>query len=574
MEFIKKRHIPRRMYIKRGFGGYCPRVGLSDSQWFREENLSTRAYPYLRPRAPRRQLNWDRILALGHMDGLCLIRENSVTYGNTTHNISLGYDKPGDKEVLSFGSYLIILPDMVWINTARGEEGNCEVMKLLSTRLTLNWCDEEGNLLPEPVVGKTPPENREQFWLDTSGISPVLMEYGEDLGKWRQVVRPTIRLTGEEVGELFPKGTRVLFGQCSLLEPYLGNKLFEVLASGRDYLVVEGSIDRGAIDAGLTQLVIHSPMPLMDHIIVHENRLWGCRYGLDHNGNFVNEIYASALGDFTSWYSFRGIASDSYVLSLGEDGPFTGAAVVGGYPVFFKENSLHKIYGTGPENYRLQSLSCVGMAYGSSKSGAIMDNALVYLGRDGFYRYDGSVPQKISKDLEGQTYSHGVGAVLGSIYYGAVEEKDGTHVILTFDGEKGLWHRESGPRICDFCRVGGVLYYITDTAGLFAMGIEEGTDVDKPLRWEAETGLIRRQEDQKGYFTALRLRVTMEPGSSLSVFADFDSRGVWEPLGQVGGMGTGSREIPLRIRRCDHFRLKLKGMGDMTLYDLRIEMEG
>ena len=151
---------------------------------------------------------------------------------------------------------------------------------------------------------------------------------------------------------------------------------------------------------GRLQLMIRAPMPLMDHLISHENRLWGCRYGKDHDGNFVNEIYASALGDFTVWYRFRGIASDSYVLSLGAEGPFTGAAVVGGYPVFFKENSIHKIYGSDPGSYRLQSVGCVGMAPGSHKSAAMLDHGLIYLGTDGFYRYDGSLPRKISKELD------------------------------------------------------------------------------------------------------------------------------------------------------------------------------
>lgn len=571
MDFVKKRHIPRNLYVKRGFLGYCPRVGLGDSQWFFEENLSTRAYPYLRPRSPRRRISTQNIRAMGHMDGLCYLEDNTLHYGDHAVILELA---AGEKELLSFGAYVIVIPDMVWVNTADHSHGSCQIGRELETEVGIIWCDREGSPLENIVDGTEAPTNTQQFWLDTSAEPFVLREYAGEIKKWREVDAPCIRLIGEEMGALFPKGSRIMIDRCPELFPYVGSGLREVLDSGRDYLVIEGKIDALRKEMGRLQVYIHSPMPLMDHMIAHENRLWGCRYGLDHDGKFVNEIYASALGDFTNWYSFRGIASDSYVLSLGTEGPFTGAAVVGGYPVFFKENSLHKLYGTSPGSYRLQTQTCVGIAPGSEKSGAFLGHSFVYLGRDGFYGYDGSVPQKISRDLDGQTYSHAVGGVLGNHYYAYVKEGTGKEAILTYHGERGIWHRESSPKITAFQSAKGVLYYITDTPGLYAIGTQEGIVAEKSLPWEAVTGLIRRQEDREGYFTALRLRLSMDPGSTLSLFADYDSRGAWEPLGQVGAMGTGSREIPIRIRRCDHFRLKLKGRGDMILYDLRIEMEG
>lgn len=571
MDFAKKQYIPRSVYMKRGFGGYCPRVGLSDSQWFEEENLSTRAYPYLRPRACRRKISSANIRAMGHMDGLCYLEGSTLCYGE--HRLSLELSS-GTKELLSFGAYVIIRPDMVWVNTADHSTGPCQINREFETDIGLIWCDHKGDPLEGVIDGPEAPKNPNQFWLDTSETPPVLKEYAQELYKWREVDRTYLRLWGEGVGELFPAGSRIMIEKCVELIPYVGTGFLDVSASGRDFLVIPGRLDVLRKEMSRLRLWIHSPMPFMDHMIAHENRLWGCRYGLDQEGKFVNEIYASALGDFTNWYSFRGIASDSYVLSMGAEGPFTGAAVVGGYPVFFKENSLHKIYGTSPASYRLQSLGCVGIAPGSGKSAALLDHALVYLGRDGFYRYDGSVPQKISRDLDGQHYSEAVAATLGSVYYACVREKGRSYVILTYDGEKGIWHRESGPRVTAFQSAKGVLYYTGEDSGLYAIGTEEGTAVERLLSWEGTTGLFRRTEDKKGFFTGLRLRVSMEPMSSLSLFAEYDSRGVWEPLGQVGAMGTGSREIPLRIRRCDHFRLKLKGRGDMTLYDLRIEMEG
>ena len=74
----------------------------------------------------------------------------------------------------------------------------------------------------------------------------------------------------------------------------------------------------------------------MDFVIESGNRLWGCRYGKALNGETVNEIYASKLGDFRNWYCFAGISTDSYTASVGTDGAFTGAVTYMGRPIFFK----------------------------------------------------------------------------------------------------------------------------------------------------------------------------------------------------------------------------------------------
>ena len=42
-----------------------------------------------------------------------------------------------------------------------------------------------------------------------------------------------------------------------------------------------------------------SNLPRLDHVCVLDNRLWGCRYGMQAGSTAaVNEIYCSALGDF------------------------------------------------------------------------------------------------------------------------------------------------------------------------------------------------------------------------------------------------------------------------------------
>lgn len=81
-------------------------------------------------------------------------------------------------------------------------------------------------------------------------------------------------------------------------------------------------------------LIVRNEMPDLDYIIESGNRLWGCRYDA---ANKINEIYASKLGDFKNWNSFSGLSTDSYAVSCGTDGKWTGAVTYYGYPLFSRK---------------------------------------------------------------------------------------------------------------------------------------------------------------------------------------------------------------------------------------------
>ncbi len=101
-----------------------------------------------------------------------------------------------------------------------------------------------------------------------------------------------------------------------------------------------------------------------------------------------NVIYACKLGDPTNWFSYRGIAADSYAVTVGSDGPFTGAASCMGYALFFKENTLH------PQALRLQAfgfpaqclLRCRGVAKNAARSLCVLNETLYFSRQTGLWR--------------------------------------------------------------------------------------------------------------------------------------------------------------------------------------------
>ena len=175
-------------------------------------------------------------------------------------------------------------------------------------------------------------------------------------------------------------------------------------------------------------------MPLLDFVIESGNRLWGCRYGENANGDVVNEIYASKLGDFKNWNCFMGISTDSYVASCGTDGQWTGAITHLGYPIFFKENYLHKVYGNYPSNYQIQTTECRGVQKGCGKSLAIVNEKLFYKSINGICVYDGSLPSEISQAFGDIRYSEAVGGSHNNKYYVSMKsEEDNKYYLFVFD---------------------------------------------------------------------------------------------------------------------------------------------
>ena len=154
-------------------------------------------------------------------------------------------------------------------------------------------------------------------------------------------------------------------------------------------------------------------VPDLEYLTECDNRVWGC-------SSRENVIYACKLGDPTNWFSYRGIAADSYAVTVGSDGAFTGAATCMGYALFFKENTLHKLYGSKPSDFQLSSLRCRGVAKGAARSLCVINETLYYLSPDGVMAWDGSIPTKVSTALDParlRNVKSALGGALDGRYY-------------------------------------------------------------------------------------------------------------------------------------------------------------
>lgn len=99
----------------------------------------------------------------------------------------------------------------------------------------------------------------------------------------------------------------------------------------------------------------------------------------------------SKLGDPFNWNVFEGLETDSYAVDTGSAGDFTGCVSFLGYPVFFKEDHIYKVYGSIPSNFEVMGSATLGVAKGCGGSLAIAGERLLYLSNSGVMIYSGGI---------------------------------------------------------------------------------------------------------------------------------------------------------------------------------------
>ena len=336
-----------------------------------------------------------------------------------------------------------------------------------------------------------------------------------------------------------------------------------------DYVVIVGILDEAV--TATSSLKLERTMPNMDFVIESENRLWGCRYGVAANGQVVNEIYASKLGDFKNWNSFMGISTDSYAASCGTDGQFTGAIAHLGYPLFFKENCVHKVYGNYPANFQIQTTACRGVQKDCERSLAIVNETLFYKAISGICAYDGSLPVEVSGALGNEAYSEAVGGSHGNKYYITMKDVANQYHLFVYDTGKRMWHKEDNIQATAFCSCSGELYAIADGKIITMLG--SGTQEETLVEWMVQTGEIGITTPDMKYISRLTVRMTLDIGAEVRFYAQYDFMDDWEEVCVLEGTSLRSFSIPIRPRRCDHMKLRIEGVGNAKIYSITKTIE-
>jgi hypothetical protein len=326
-----------------------------------------------------------------------------------------------------------------------------------------------------------------------------------------------------------------------------------------DTIVIPGIIrDICEQDCSQTPITIERRVPQLDFIVESGNRLWGCN-------SQENEICASKLGDFKNWNVFSGLSTDSWVGNVGTPGNFTGGINHGGYPVFYKEDCKHKVWPSSTGAHQITSASCPGVKRDCDGSMAVYNGQLLYLSPDGLCMDDGSGPVKIDQALCGLDSAAYSSAVYRQKYYLSAADGNYKRHLLVYDMRTGIWHREDDSFFRGMACHDGRLY-ATGTGYLWDLTGHTGTP-EGQVSWRAVTGDLVESPERR-YISRLTLRMSLEPGSQVDIYARYDHEEGLTKLGTAYGRKLGSFSLPVRPRRCDHLQLELRGKGSAKVYSI------
>ena len=596
--------VEKRTEMTTTFLGYNRQEIIRDGEMYDTKNLSGDIYPSLGLRKKRGITSYDTVgqdpvplTGINGRDQLTFVRGTEVFYNlNKVQGLTVSAaaaDNP--KKIVNFGAYVCIWPDKKYFNTVQlSDYGSMErLFTIAGQNVSLTMCRGDGTnydmaAITVSATAPTSPTNG-KLWIDQSGDNDVLRQYSSATDEWVEVPSVYVKISATGIGHGLKEydaidisGLEAVSTASARIKSMVSalNGSMIVYFAGEDYVVIAGIISetQAALKTDTTVKADLS-IPDLDWITESNNRLWGCRYGLKGT-EVVNEIRCSKLGDFRNWNCFMGLSTDSYVASVGTDGPFTAAVTQKGYPVFLKENVIHQVYGTTPSSFQVQAVVCRGCQDGSGNSAVVVNEQVYYKSRTGVMMFDGSMPVDVSEQLGDVLYSNARAGALKGKYYICMKDKTNHWALFTYDTEQKVWYREDDFHALGFGRVNDELYAIDeDNNTLVAMTGSMGT-LEEDFPWAAEFGISgmkytptsngysREDTAGKRYISRFDIRAYMEEDTQAQLKIMYDSSGEWESVGQFSGSRMGTKLIPVLPKRCDHLRVRIEGTGEIRIYSI------
>jgi len=590
------------------FYGYNHNEIISDGEMYDMQNLSGDQYPVLTNRKKRGITSLDTegsdpvpLTGIAGRDQLVFVRGTKVYYNfaevsGLTVSAATGMTP---KKIVPFGAYVCIFPDKVYFNTAdltdKGSMGRTWSGNGVNINLCMCRGDGTNYDMSTISVGSNPPADPANgaLWIDQSGENDVLKQYDAVTMEWVEVATTFVKITGTGIGAGLKEydvielsGMEAASGSSARIQAQVsglnGSKI--VYFAGENYIVVAGLISQTQEALASETVRADITVPDLDYVCESNNRLWGCKYGL-LNGQTVNEIKASKLGDFRNWNCYMGISTDSYTASVGSDGPFTGACTQRGYPVFFKEGFIHRVSGSTPSSFTIQTTVARGVQKGNWRSLQVVNENIYYKARNAVMMYDGNMPQAVSSQLGDILYGDARAGVLGNKYYISMKDKNETWRLFNYDTVNGIWFKEDGTKALGFAAVDDELYYIDEEENTLVTVCGTSGTAEDDFDWAAEFGLTGVNYKQGSsyddparirnakYLSMFKIRMYLAPGAKMRLWIKYDDEALYTYMGERTGNSMKTFVLPVIPRRCDHLRFKLTGTGNMRIYDLSRIME-
>lgn len=488
------------------FRGLNQNLICNNNEWSDMKNISTRFYPALGTRKGRGDVEKTFTAPKGIFYKNKLFHIDGTTaYYNGVSKFTVS--NSSNKIIVGIGAYVCVFPDKIMYNTFS------DVYESMEATLTAS-----------------------------ATFAPL--SSGSAFTK----------ITVSGIGNTFKKGDNVKISQCSNAD-YNGTHIIQ--EAGTNYIVISGSLTTSFTDSSVK---FDRKVPDMDYVCERDNRLWGC-------SSANHEVYCCKVGDPKNWYNYESEANNAWAATVGSDGDFTGISKYGTYLIFFKEQSFHILRGEKPSNFSLLEKDQPGVRTGCSKSIVTIQQTLYYVGNDGVYQYNGSVPQKISRNITEEIKDAVCCQFENKLYVSC--KLDNVQTLLVYDPETAIWMKEDDTLFKFAEYSGGKLHYVGSDNKLREIYGSETQDIT----WFLETGDRNGGTMNQKYVSMLQLNIWMPEGSELRAYMKYDDMALWERKGIIRSQKNKTYTFNIRPQRCSKFRLRLEGSGQMKLLGISTIVE-
>ena len=327
----------------------------------------------------------------------------------------------------------------------------------------------------------------------------------------------------------------------------------------------------GVYEGTAESLTVERKIPKMDYICEHNNRLYGVSNS--ETGKVYNAltkkyetassrtIFASALGYPTRFYSYEGLSTDSYAVSVSGSGDFTGIAEYSSSVLAFKEDMMYRLTGDYPAEYYLRNYKVDGVKKGAGLSIVTINEVLYYLGLRGVMRYAGSTPSLVSYNLGLEKYEFGAAGRDRMRYL--ISLKGDTQKTYCYDTIHGLWSCWDEEEATSIVRSG-------EDAKICAGGkIYKTGSGTETVTWSALFAQTNESTFYKKRIRYVRLDADVQGTLKLEYKANDND---WQELGTIENKtGRKIHAFPVDAKREDRMQLRISGTGELILYAIEWE---
>ena len=507
------------------------------------ENISTVKFPSLTQRFGRTAEGaFGAPTAMHSKKGLVVIDGTTVKHNGK----NVGTVTEGRKQMATIGNYVVIFPDKVAYNVETGEFEQMEAEYSVTegedggyyNEIYVEWNedgqyyeDESGNVFDGEVIA-TDSGYRGLVWVP----DPRTMTFASDS-----------ITSGKKDAFPFKVGDAVTISGCAS-HPENNKTAIIRGVDGNRLTFYENTFTEGKETEPIT---IKREVPDLDFICESNYRLWGTK---------GNTIYGSKYGDPFNFQVFDGLTGDSYYIDVATDGPFTGCVPYSSHICFFKENTLHKLYGSKPSNFQLVTSQVYGVQKGSERSMVTINETLFYKGVNGVYAYTGGVPDLVSEKFGTKRFSDACAASDGERYYIAMQS-GGEWGIYVYDVARNLWTREDGMRCVDMAAHDGHVYLLD--AGGTLWKVDEAAE--EQIGWSMTFCPFHETVNERKGYSKFHLRLELEAGAWLTAEMKRDTDTRWEKIYTTHNERARTVSIPVLPRRCASVQIRLTGKGKCVL---------